>query len=51
MGDFAHFCIGSNTMRDVSGSFLLGFVICASPGWMILLTGLLIPREVVGRPA
>ena len=37
-------------MRDVSGSFLPGFVICAAPGWTVLLSGLLMPREVVGRP-
>ena len=37
-------------IRDASGSFLPGFLVCAAPGWAVLLTGLLLPREVVSRP-
>ena len=37
-------------MRDHSGSFLPGFLVCAAPGWAVLLTGLLLPREVVSKP-
>ena len=37
-------------MRDYSGSFLPGFLVCAAPGWAVLLTGLFLPREVVSKP-
>ena len=37
-------------MRDSSGSFLQGFLVCAVPGWAVLLTGLFLPREVVSKP-
>ena len=37
-------------MRDVSGSFFPGFLVCAAPGWAVLFTGLFLPREVVSKP-
>ena len=42
--------IVAGAMRDASGSFLPGFLVCAAPGWAVLLTGLLLPREAVSRP-
>ena len=36
-------------MRDVSGSFLPGFLVCAVPGWAVLMAGLLLPREVASK--
>jgi cyanate permease len=38
-------------MRDASGSFLIGFLICSAASWMVLFAGLLLPREVVRIPA
>ena len=31
-------------LRDATGSFLLGFLVCSAPGWTVLLAGLLLPR-------
>lgn len=33
-------------LRDVSGTFTLGFFICSATAWSLLLAGLLIPRSV-----
>ncbi len=33
-------------LRDATGSFLPGFAICAAMGWTVLISGLLLPKEV-----
>ena len=41
----------AGAFRDVSGSFLPGFLICSVMSWTALLAGLLLPREVTDAPA
>ena len=41
----------AGAFRDISGSFLLGFLICWAMSWTSLLAGVLLPREVTRAPA
>lgn len=41
--------IGVGFLRDLSGSFLPGFLICALPAWALLLAGVFIPGSTADR--
>ena len=36
-------------IRDVSGSFLIGFLICGAASWALLVCGVLLPRDVASE--